>query len=190
MQIAKHCTCVVLILLACVSLTACGPSEEEIALQLETAAAETAASWTSTPAPTATMTAIPTEAPTATVPPTPMPEPGGVVRGIIYLSDVERPASIDMVLISESGEDEYTSSSDSEGYYAFTGVTPGEYRLEGRVDTLVEDCPMVRLDEQDMWKFSIVVQGDGTLKPFATSEPFQVADGEETVLDLLLLCEL
>jgi dipeptidyl aminopeptidase/acylaminoacyl peptidase len=80
------------IIIACVLITACGPSSEEIKEQTALAATQTAEGWTSTPTATSTSTSTPTETPTptATSTPTSTPTPigGGSGTLLFYTDDI------------------------------------------------------------------------------------------------------
>jgi hypothetical protein len=69
----KDKVALVLLGLAVLALTACGPSEEEIALRVSIAETATATLWT--PTPTSTPTPMPTSTPTLTSTPTPTETP-------------------------------------------------------------------------------------------------------------------
>ena len=87
------CVCLIFI------LTACGPSEEEIALQTATAQTAIAAAWTktptvtatstSTPTPTLTPTSTPTDTPTVTLTPTPTFTPTPAAQPLFMDSKIQ-----------------------------------------------------------------------------------------------------
>jgi len=133
---------------------------------------------------------MPTDTPTIT------PIPDGQVTGRIYIPSLDRPFLTTVYLQDTSTKETTNVATDSDGYYSFTDVRPGNYVLAidkiriSPEDPLFSYCKL--LVDKATWEYSLDLDiVGGKLQPTAiqySSLAFDMA-GDAIESDLLLVCE-
>jgi len=132
-------------------LAGCGPSKEQLAAKTAIAATATFEALptamptiTLTPTPTVTPTATMTFTPTMTSTPTITPTATtGMIEGRIFLTDVDKtiiPLPAQITLISNTARVE--TETDAQGYYSFSELKPGQYKIKYLVKIIVDKLPL------------------------------------------------
>ena len=162
------------LLVLCLFLVACGPSEVEKSKQsTELAASEFA-----------TQTAI---APTATTIPTETPVPKGSVVGRVILIDRDEPVNTTIRLELKEGNKLVNSTrTDQDGHFTFLIVESDVYVIAVSVMDLLDKCDKLRA-ESGGWIASQVYDGSGLADVRAMSMPMSILIGDETTVDLNML---
>lgn len=153
--------------------------------------------------PTVTMTPLPTTTPTITVTLTPKPTdtptpiPLGLVKGRVFIEDLDRPYLTDVHLVDTETEKRVSVSNDDDGYFVFEEVQPGNYQLQ--IDPIMlipEDelftyCNQLQVD-QASWNYSMSMAIVGEQLQVTDiifySDPFDVVGGDTVDNSLLLYC--
>jgi hypothetical protein len=146
------------------------------------------ASLFATKTPTQTPTPTVTATPTATL--TPTPRPGARITGRAYYTDTGQAFSTTVSLTNTGTQAELTAETDSQGYYEFTGVEPGQYRIMILIpEELITACSNPRLTSRDEWSVGYQITATGGMFPMVDSNDFSVSLGDNIVKTPPIVCQ-
>ena len=135
--------------------------------------------------PTPTVTATPTATLTST------PRPGARISGRAYYADTGQAFSTTARLTNTGTQAEITVETDAQGYYEFTGVEPGHYRIVILIpEEMITACSNPRLTSRDEWSVGYQVDATGGMFPMVDSNEFSVSSmGDNIVKTPPIVCQ-
>jgi hypothetical protein len=179
-----------------VLLSACGsPTTTQPTAIQPTAPRPTSTSEPPTAKPTTTSTPYP---PTSTYTATPIPPTAtldpimGRIEGKVYRSDTNQPFANTSVILRDATYNELlTTTTDTQGYYIFPSIQPGEYGLSVELTfkhPVLSSCNTLKQTGDD-WLFVTEVKGGGIELTGVDALSINVSAGEIIEKNLTLICE-